>query len=289
MTDTTTGSAQAGTPAADAAAGNPTPSPAADAWTASFTNPDTKGFAELRGWKNAEQAVESFRSLEKLQGVPAERLLKLPETADDAAGWAEVHKRVGFAAPEKAEDYGLSSIEGINPDSVGPVQDILHKHGIPKDKAAAVFKDYIAAERAVLESVQASEQVERDTDLAKLKTEWGGNFDKLTELGKRAAGEYGPKAGLEPTDMDAIRDAIGQAKFNKLWAEIGSTTGEAKFHESDGASATPATMTPDAAKVRLAQLGQDKEWFDRYEKGGIRERQEYQRLRQIVANAAMAA
>lgn len=291
----TTGSATAGTPGATTAAGETGTTAATTAtttttesWTAAFTNPDTKGFAELRGWKSPEQAVESFRNLEKLQGVPPEQLLKLPASADDKAGWAEVHKRIGFAAPEKADDYGLSALEGFDPSFITGAQASLHKHGVPKDMAMAVMKEMGEQLGALEKDFHTNRQAAFDSDLAKLKAEWGGNFDRLVETGKRAAAEYMPKTGLETADLDAIRDAIGQAKFNKLWAGIGSTMGEAAFHEGT-TTTTPASMTPDAARVRLQQLGQDKEWFARYEKGDIKAKQEYANLRQIVANATLAA
>lgn len=291
MTDTP-GSATAGTPAATTADTTTASTSTAattttnDSWTATFTNPETKGFAELRGWKSPEQAVESFRQLEKFQGLPPERLAKIPE-ADDAAGWAEFKGKFGWAPPAEAKDYGLSSIEGFDPGFVTGAEGVLHKHGVPKDMAQAAMKDIGGLLAEMETQFNTTRQAAFDGDLTKLKTEWGANFEGLVETGKRAAAEYMPKTGLAEGDMDAIRDAIGQAKFNKLWAGIGSTMGEASFVQSDTTKPINGLMTPDAARARIDQLSHDREWFQRYEKGGVKEVQEYNMLKNILANATL--
>src|SRR4051812_22872278 len=104
MTDTT-GSANAGNPDANAsgtvdatttAATTTTTTAAANApWYGGVADAELRGFAELKGWKSPDDALVSYRNLEKLQGVPPERLLKLPEKADDPA-WSEIHGKLGF-------------------------------------------------------------------------------------------------------------------------------------------------------------------------------------------------
>lgn len=286
-----TGSATAGNPGATASGTEgattttTTTPPAANApWYGTIEDAELRGFVELKGWNDPASAIQSYRNLEKLQGVPPERLLKLPEQGD-AAGWGEIHKKLGFAAPETAADYGLDKIEGFDPQFIEGAQKALHARGVPKDMAVAVMQDIAAQLGDIETTVETQRQAAFDSDLAKLRTEWGGNFDALTELGKRAAAEFMPKSGLEQGDLDAIRDTIGQAKFNKLWAGIGSSMGEASFHEGGG-PAVPGAMTPDAALARRNQMVADQDFIARYQRGEARAVQEWQRVNETLAHSA---
>src|SRR4051812_7514574 len=82
--------------------GTPPPSggaPAAPAdWTAGL-NEATRGFVENRGFKDPQTLADSYVNLEKLMGVPKDRLLQVPEKDDDAEGWGKVYNRLG--RPEK--------------------------------------------------------------------------------------------------------------------------------------------------------------------------------------------
>lgn len=283
MTDLT-GSTNVGNPAATAADGNT--AAATGPWYGAIEDADLRGFAELKGWKGPGDAIQSYRNLEKLQGLPPERLAKIPDV-DDATGWTEFNKRFGWAAPEKAEDYGLSSLDaGFDPAFIQAAEGVFHRNGLPKELAVKSMTEIGGVLKQMQDEFEAGRVTTHNGEVAQLQTEWGANYDKLIQTAARAVAEYMPKTGLGDADMDAIRDALGSAKFNKLWAGIGSTMGEAAFHEGKTEAASLA-MTPDAARVRLSQLGQDKEWFKRYESGGVKEVQEYQRLRTILANATL--
>lgn len=289
MTDSS-GSANAGNPAANAAgsennggnANNTAP------WYGTIEDTELRGFAELKGWKTPADALTSYRNLEKLQGAPPERLLKLPDVEDKAA-WAEVHKKLGFAAPEKAEDYGLADLEGFDKDFMGKAAGVFHKNGLPKDMAVGTMKEIGALLKEMEDSYETDRTTRHNADTAALQKEWGANHDGLIETGKRAIAEYMPKTGLEDGDMDAIRDAIGTAKFNKLWAGIGSTMGEAAFHEGKGGDAGLGSMTPEAALARRNQLAFDTDWQKRYQAGDVRAVSEWRAISQVLAHAAASS
>lgn len=285
MTDTTGSVVDTGNPQANTADTSTTTTATTPAWTAALENVELKGYAELKGWKDPAAAIESYRQLEKFQGVPPDRLAKIPE-AEDKEGWAAFNKRLGWAPPDKPDDYALPVPEGMADTFAKVAQAKFHEFGVPKElgqKIAGWANEFTLAQ---MDADNKAINTAHEQDAVKLKSEWGANHDALVETAKRAVAEYMPKTGLQDADMDAIRDAIGTAKFNKLWAGVGSTMGEAAFVEGNTTVATGA-MTPDAAKVRLQQLGQDKEWFQRKEAGGVKENNEYQLLRTIVANATL--
>lgn len=286
MTDNN-GSAAAGNPGDGAGQQQP---PQGDqgqpqqAWYSGVEDADLRGFAELKGWKDLGAALCSYRDLEKFQGVPPERLIKLPE-ADDKAAWGEVHKRLGFAPPEKAEEYGLDKLEGFDPGFAQYAQSTFHEIGLPKDMAVAAMTKIAERLGQMQADAESQRTTEHNNEVAKLKTEWGDKYDGLVELGKRAIAEYMPRSGLTDADMDAMRDAMGSAKFNKFWAGIGSTMGEAAFHEG-GTTTTTGSLTPDGVNARIKALTQDREWFARKEAGGVKENDEWNRLVKLQAEYA---
>lgn len=277
MTDVPNGSAPAGNPPADG--GTPPP-----AWYSGVQDESLRGLAELKGWDNPEKALNSYRNLEKLTGLPPERLLKIPEP-DDAAGMAEINKRFGWAPPENVDGYDVQFPEGTPEGYSKGVKELLHKHGIPAEKAKAVFSEVFALQAQEAASAEQTLQVAHDTDMAKLKSEWGGNWDELAQLADRAQKELAPKMGLDEGLLSVLTDVLGPARTLRMFAGLGSSMGEAKFVE--GNAAAPSAMTPDAARARLQQLGQDRDWFKRFESGDVNARAEWTRLNQVLANATI--
>lgn len=260
--------------------------PVADAKWYSTAPEELRGFAELKGWDSPEKALTSYKNLEKFQGLPPERLAKVPD-ANDTAGWGEFNKRFGWAAPEKAEDYGLQAPEGMAGDLLGPLAEIMKASGVPAEMGKKLVDGYYNMQSEAMKAEDARLEALNASETAKLKTEWGGEYDKLAQLADRAQTEFSKKAGISEDHMALMREAMGPRAFTKLWAEIGGSTGEAKFIEGGGSNSGTA-MTPEAAKARLDQLGQDKAWFQRFEAGGVAEKQEFQRLQQILMNATLA-
>lgn len=293
MTDNT-GSADAGNPDASAsvttAATGTTAAPSAvppAAWYGDLADADLKGMADLKGWKSPADVLTSYRTLEQHIGVPPDRIIKLPE-AGDTAGLAAVHAKLGFAAPATAADYGLAQIDGFDPTFAAAAGDVFLKHGVPKDMASGAMKEV----GGLLQKMEADYESQRATQFANemtsLKTEWGANFEPLQETAKRAAAEYMPKAGLAVEDLDSIREAIGPAKFNKLWAGIGSTMGESAF-VAGGTQQALGAMTPAAAVAKRAQLAQDPAWIARYQGGDIRAVNEWKQVNDTLAAAAASS
>lgn len=260
----------------------------ATSWTANIEDADIRGYAELKGWKDPASAIQSYRNLEKMQGVPPERLAKIPD-ANDAEGWKAFNGKFGWAPPADPKEYNLPVPDGFTRDFADAMSAKFLEIGVPAELGRKIAA---AANEHTIAKMQADEQaieLEHQTDLAKLKTEWGGNFEQLQQLADRASDGLVKSGAVSAEDMEAMRDTWGTAKFMKFFATLGGQQGEAKFVSSDTGGSVNGMLTPEAAQVRLNELGRDREWFARYEKGGVQERQEYQRLRQIVANATLQA
>lgn len=279
MSDVTTGSV-------DTSTGNPSQTTtgnttAADAkWYSSVQDADVRGFAELKGWDSPEKAITSYRNLEKFQGLPPERLAKIPDK-DDAAGWGEFNKRFGWSAPEDASEYKFDVPEGQSAAYADAMRLKFKEAGVPASMAEKLVASHNETLAAILKSEDDAFNTRAQTEMTALKAEWGGEYERLSSLAQRARQEFA--GGLDSSVLDIIEDVIGPAAHAKLWASIGSKLSEAKF--VDGKTEQLGPMTPDAAKARLSQLGADKDWFKRFESGGVKERQEFQQLQAVLANA----
>src|SRR6185312_841401 len=81
------------------AAGNPIP------WLEGAT-PEQVGYIQNKGWTDPKQVLEGYQNLEKMRGVPADRLLTLPATDADDATKAAFYEKLG--RPKEAAGYDFS-------------------------------------------------------------------------------------------------------------------------------------------------------------------------------------
>lgn len=262
-----------------------TDSPAQDQkWYSGIDNADLRGYAELKQWKDAGSVVESYKQLEKLTGLPPERLLRLPDKADSPE-WQGIKEKLGFAAPEKPSDYGLPVPEGADPAFAGTAAAAMHSLGLTKAQGVglAEFMNKAVSDSQNAEALAAQQNSE--IEMQSLRKEWGGQFDASTELAKRAVREFGAIAGVDASSLSAMEGAMGTANFMKMWAAIGSKSGEAAFVDGGDAGSGRFGLSPEAAKARIAQLSQDQDWFKRWSAGDVRAQDEWGRLNRIAAGA----
>lgn len=250
-------------PAAATSTTTTTTTPAA--WTDGFDD-TAKGYIANKGWKGPADLFQSYQNLEKLKGVPAERLLTLPE-GDDPAQWAAVWQKLG--RPEKAEDYGLT---GENPEAVAQLASWMLDADIPKVAAQKLAAKMAEGGQAMSQAQSDAAARRSESEFNDLKKEWGAAFDQKAELGRRFAREL----GLDGDALAAIEGAIGTKRLLTMMAAGGERLGE---HTIAGLeSGRGGAMTPEAAKARIVALRDDKEWSDSYIAGGKAEADEMAKL-----------
>lgn len=260
---------QGGAPAAGAApaAGNPaagsaTP-PAAGtatstAWTDSFSDNELKGYAQNKGWKDPSEAVNSYRQFEKLMGAPQDRVIKLPEKADDPA-WQDINYKLGV--PKDPKDYQIEvPAEYGDPQFAEKARDWFHKLGIPKEKGNQLAKnwnEYIGAQ------IQAGKDAEKQMlvkETGELRKEWGAAFDQNAELGRRAAHAF----GFDEKKINAVEKALGFAGTMKLFHQLHTKIGEDGFVNGDRNNNNfGGLMTPAQAQAQIKLRQKDLDFRDR--------------------------
>lgn len=240
----------------------------------------------------AIEATKAYREAQRFVGTPPDRLIKLPEKPDDAAGWDAVWQRLG--APKAATEYDFSGIKygdaELEPSFVDTMRATFAKAHLPKDAAADVTKAVVK----YLESADAEEATARAAALQseqdKLAQSWGknANFNMLTaQQGARRLGlNLDPQTG-NPEDKAAvalIEKTFGYARVMELFRKIGAGTSEDTFVSGGVPGGTPVTQ--EGAQARLSELSADKDWSARLLKGDVAARREFDNLTQLIAGVA---
>lgn len=250
------GAAPAGTPASSAPAGaNGQPGAAqADAfnWQTLGLDPEANTLVAERQWKHPNDVIKSYRNLEKLTGVPADQIIKLPK-GDDPKAWNEVYTRLG--RPEKAADYKLPVPEGQDGAFAKTAAEWFHEAGVTQAGAtrlASKWNEFQAAQQ----QRQTEQLAARDTEQVNaLKSEWGANYDRLAGQVDKAAETF----GMTPEQLAALKQVMGPKDAMQFLQKIGSKLGveDGQFH--DGASNQGFNnMSPEQAQAEIQRLQKDK-------------------------------
>lgn len=276
---TNSGTTGAGTtpPAPAASGGGAPPASAAPAATwVDALSPELKGFAENKGFKDPSALLESYRNLEKLQGVGPDRLLKLPEKPDDPE-WGNIYKRLG--KPEKPEDYTIKPLDE-SPTSkafVDWAKKTFHETGLTTKQAEALVAKWNEQNQNYVKAADEAQTAKLQEQQASLKKEWGAAYDHQMKVAKEAARAF----GITPEQVDQLETVMGYDGVFKHLHAIGSKIGEGSFvtgGNTSGNAGFSAPMSPAAAQDRIAQLKMDHEFAKKYTSGDFEAKQTMERL-----------
>lgn len=242
--------------------------------------PETIGWLQNQGHDLADpkafatKITQQYRELQKFTGVPADRLLKLPE-ANDLAGWKGVHSRLGV--PAEAKDYDLAGIKRADGAELDPafsdmMRVSLHKANVAKDRAGDVVKDVIKHLDDARAKESADYQAKLDQARANVAKNWGNNAGLNKEIAKQGAA----KLGWTEEEFNSLEKAVGYERFMDTMLKIGMSMKEGDFVEG-GRGGVPIT-TMEGAKSKLAELQRDEAWGKRLLSGDAATVQEFNRL-----------
>lgn len=254
--------APAAAPAAPASApAAPAAAPAGD-WTSSIPA-EHKGYLETKGWKTPADLLTSYKNLEGLRGVPAERLLTLPGD-DKPESWAPVYDRLG--RPKTVDEYQLPVPEGDNGEFAKTASGWFHENGISKKQAQALAAKWNDFAKQSVEKSTAEYHAKIAQEGEALKGEWKGDYDKNVAQAQEAV----KKLGVSKEIVDAIESKMGFAATIKFMHSLGAKLGEHGFHGANpagGAGGFSGGMTTEAAKAQITQLRSDGDFMRRFAEG----------------------
>jgi len=241
---------------------------------------DVSGFVQNKGWKSPLDAVEGYRNLEKHLGVPADKILRLPDF--DKAEKAELdgfYTKLG--RPATATQYEIEVPQGMDTAFADAAKTKFHEIGLSKSQAAELAKWNNAQVAAQMEAQEAQFNSRIEADTAALQHEWGAAFDKKVMAANAAAEAFG-------ADKDFISKmvrAVGPAETNRFFANIAEKMGEDNFVGSSS-GVVSGVMTPGQAQAKISSLMADREWSAKYLNGNTEARMEMERLHKFAAGSA---
>lgn len=233
--------------------------PAGPEWAASFKNESLKAYVQERKFTDPEQLAERYQSLEKLRGVPEERLLKLPEKLEGDEARA-VFERLG--APKDVKGYEIPRDEKSDQKFLGWAEETFLKNSLTKTQAQGVVGAFNDFQKAQVQAHQESQRLAIQHADESLKTEWGPHYEKNLTIAKQGARIL----GLDAKTLDVIEAVQGRESLFKTLQKIGVSVGESDFvSPNSGAPAVP--LTTEQANAKIKEMMQDKKFVKKVSRG----------------------
>ena len=238
---------------------------------------ENKSFVANKGFKSYDDVVTSYINLEKYQGVPADKLIRLPDenNADEVNAF---YNKLG--RPEKAEDYKFEIADGQDDSIAKAIAPELFKAGLSQKQAAAIYK---TLEAAKIEQTKAAEAaaVKAEEDL---KSEWGANYDNNLKAAQQAA----KIAGVTAEQIEALQKATDYKTVMNMFKNLASKFGEDALRGAGDNKQTRFTLTPQQAREKIEQLKTNKDWVQKISSGDKAALQEYDELTKLAVSDMQA-
>lgn len=276
MVDVTAGAAVTGgdnAGANNAAANNAGGEAAAFDWSKSGLDTDTLGYVQTKGFKDPAAVLGSYRNLEKLHGVPAEQLLKLPGADAKPEDWAGVYDKLG--RPKTADMYDIPLPEGDTGEFAKIARDWFHESGLSVKQAKGVVEKWNAHVATTMKAQADATALAQTKAQSDLKAEWGDKFDANATLVDKAAEAF----GMKKPEFDALKQAMGPAGAMKFLHNIAVKMGvDDTITTGGGKPAGFGRMSPEQAQAQILAKRNDLAFGKRFASGDADARREMNEL-----------
>lgn len=270
----TTTTAPAATTAAAPAATTTTAAAAPQDWTSSLDE-TTRGYVQNKGFKDPSAVLESYRNLEKLMGVPKERLLTLPDK-EDAPEWKEIYDKMG--RPASADEYKFEVPKENGDENFAKwAKGTFHELGLSRKQAETLAAKWNEFAGGTAQQMQTQMKERFEQSASALKKEWGAAFEQNTNIAKSAAQQF----GVTKEVIDKMEADMGYAEVMKFMHSVGTKVGEAGFVGSNSTQGFGA-MTPAQALAKISALKSDTDFIRRYGAGDSAARSEMEKLHRFA-------
>lgn len=202
------------------AAPPPSPAPAAPVAFAEQLPADIRGEAVFANIDSLDKLAKGYLHAQRMIGVPADRVLKLPD-APDSPDWAGVWAKLG--RPEAPDKYELTDPDGIQADAEfkSAFLRTAHESGLTATQARKLFDWYGGEAKTRLEAVTAQQRQVTETNVAALRQEWGAAFDQKLTQAKAALQHYADPAMAQLLERTGLgNDPAVVRMFAKLGAQL---------------------------------------------------------------------
>lgn len=271
---------------------SPTPTPAPATWYSGF-DADTQAHVQNRGWDKLQpndaltQAIKAHREAEKLIGVPAEKVLRLPKDINDKEGYGRIFNALGV--PSDPKDYDFSGVKFADQSEPGPefienVRGLAAKYHLNKDDAKSLAADLVKQTDEQRASTMADYTAKLAQEQEALKTNWGaGNYNANLITARNAYDKIleNVPADQRTAAMSALEKAVGYSTIMEMFRKIGAGLGEDKFVRTEGPAG--GALTKEQAQQKLDANGKDEVWVAKLNKGDTATVQEFHNLTRLIS------
>ena len=248
------------TASAPAASGDGSAATGAFDWTKAGLDTDSMALVNDRQWKGVPDVLTSYRNLEKLIGVPPERVIKLPSDKDPAESWGVVYDRLG--RPKAATDYKIPLPEGDTGEFAKAIAPIFHEAGLSQAQVQKIAERHNALIADQTKKATEAAKATQERELVELRAEWGADYDKHNDTVDRAAAAF----GMTKEHAAALRQAMGPKAAMKFLHAIGSkiaVEGQFVAGEKGGGNGFEG-MTPQMAEAKIKANTKDRSFMERF-------------------------
>lgn len=255
------------TTASDAAATAATAAAQSASYLDTFKDEALRGNASLARYKTPEDLARSYVHLESRLGVPAHRLLTVPDKpADqDPEGWNSLHKALG--RPDTVEGYAIKlpdTATDFDKSTFGDFAGKMHAAGATKAQMEVATAEFVRALQVTADKAKADQAAAIEAGKVAIEKHFGAKLPTYeTEItGKllHAKDEKGNPI-LSDEEIGQIDAAMKGNNLGllKLLAHTVDLLAEPESLEGGNAQAATAgrAMTPDQAKTARLALEND--------------------------------
>lgn len=226
--------------------------------------------ATAKGWnKPAADVVgsilQSHRALERMVGVPADQVLKLPKDASDPTYQAAFDRIVSMSVPQNADGYKIDGVKfkdgtDLSADDLAFVRTVAAKYKLPESAARGLAVELAARSDAFEASDAERVNLGRVANDTALTSAWG--VDKSQKQFAASQAVDALKAlGMHVADGAGMEPQAYVAHMNALVALAGQLS-EHAILRGGGQPSDPTTgMTPQTARARFDELKANPEWI----------------------------
>lgn len=248
-------------------------------WTEGLSA-DELAYIGSKGWdkegKGPADILKSYRNIERLRGVDAEKLVRLPDWSKPEEV-AEYRARIGV--PDAADKYENHDVTlPIGTLDASAIAKLSHRIGANQTQHTELLNGTGELLTELFQAEQENMGRKRAVELQDLAREIGPA--KLDEFNQDVTSAMKQFEGVLPADLVDAISTVGEAPFRKFLAAVGRSMRE-HSRPGDGRPSN-ALMTADVAKARIQQLKGDKGFFQKLESGDSTTHQEWAELQRIA-------
>ncbi len=198
--------------------------------TTSWHSQENAEIVQRAGWKSPDDAIQSYRNLEKMDSGKV-KMLTDDSSAEEVNAFYKKMNR-----PDTADGYKVPEVgEGqeVNKEFFGSMAIAAHEAGMSSDGFDKLVSHYIDYENKIREAELVEFNRYREEADRKLHEKYGADYDRNIELSKRAYTEYASDELKELFGTDKWKGLLNEPAFIGMMVDMGKKNMDDTFVKGD--------------------------------------------------------